>query len=75
MHETLEKVLIKWMKTIPSTFKNDKFSKYDVKPTGPSNEKDVEYARNSNRKVKSLILIKILSLILIKILNLIKKVY
>ena len=52
MHETLEKVLIKWMKTISSTIKNDKFSKYDMKPARPSNEKDVKPARKSNRKTK-----------------------
>ena len=52
MHETLEKVLIKWMKTISSTIKNDKFSKYDMKPARPSNEKDVKPARKSHRKAK-----------------------
>ena len=30
MHETLEKVMIKWMKTISKTFENDKVS--DMKP-------------------------------------------
>ena len=40
MHETLEKVLILWMKTISSTFKNDKFSEYDMKPARKSNRKD-----------------------------------
>ena len=49
MHETLEKVLILWTKTISSTFKNDKFSEYDMKPARPSNEKP---ARKSNRKDK-----------------------
>ena len=39
MHETLEKVLIKWMKTISSTFKNDKFSEYDMKPDRQSDKK------------------------------------
>ena len=38
MHETLEKVLIKWMKTISGTVKNDKFSEYDMKPDRPSNK-------------------------------------
>ena len=74
MHETLEKVLIKWMKTIPSTIKNDQFSEYDMNPARPSSKEDVKPARKSNRKakkVKNLILIKILNLILIKILNLI----
>ena len=52
MHETLEKVLIKWMKTISSTIRNDKFSKYDKKPARPSNEKDVKPTRKSNRKAK-----------------------
>ena len=42
MHETLGKVLIKWMKTISKTFKNHKFSKYGMKPARPSNEKDVK---------------------------------
>ena len=37
MHEILEKVLIKWMKTISSIIKNDQFSKYDMKPDRPSN--------------------------------------
>ena len=52
MHETLEKFLIKWMKTISTTFKNNKFSEYDMKPARPSNEKDVKPARKSNRKTK-----------------------
>ena len=42
MPETLEKVLIKWMKTISSTIKNDKISKYDMKPCRPSSKKDVK---------------------------------
>ena len=79
MHETLEKFLIKWMKTMSTTFKNNKFSEYDMKPARPSNEKDVKPARKSNRKAKkskkNVILIKILSLILIKILSLIRKSY
>ena len=32
MHSNLEEVLIKWMKAISKIFKNDKFSKYDMKP-------------------------------------------
>ena len=40
MHSTLEKALIKWMKTISKAFKNDKFSKYDMKPDRPTNKKD-----------------------------------
>ena len=52
MHETLEKVLIKWMKTIPSTIKNDKFSEYDMNPARPSSKEDVKPARKSNRKAK-----------------------
>ena len=40
MHSTLEKALIKWMKTISKAFKNDKFSKYDMKPDRPTNRKD-----------------------------------
>ena len=52
MHETLEKVLIKWMKTMSSTVRNDKFSKNDMKPARPSNEKDVKPIRKSNRKAK-----------------------
>ena len=59
MHETLEKVLIKWMKTISSTFKNDKFSEYHMKPDRPSNKKDEgkaekrkKTARPSNRKAR-----------------------
>ena len=64
MHETLEKVLIKWMKTISSTIKNDKFSKYDMKPDRPSkNAKKPNRPSNNAKKVKNLILIKILSLI------------
>ena len=35
MHETLEKVMIKWMKTISKTFENDKVSEYDMKPDRP----------------------------------------
>ena len=52
MHEALEKVLIKQMKTISSTFKNDKFNEYDMKPDRPSNKKDVKPATKSNRKAK-----------------------
>ena len=37
------------MNTISSTFKNDKFSKYDMKPARSSNEKP---PRKSNRKAK-----------------------
>ena len=40
------------MKTISTTFKNNKFSEYDMKPARPSNEKDVKPARKSNRKTK-----------------------
>ena len=81
MHETLEKLLIKWMKTISSTFKNNKFSEYDMKPDRQSDKKDKGKAKESKnlldhlikklKKVKNLILIKISNLILIKILNLI----
>ena len=46
MHETLEKVLIKWMKTIRKTIKNDEFSEYDMKPDRPSNKS------KSNKKAK-----------------------
>ena len=52
MLETLEKVLMKWMKTISSTIKNDKFSNYDMKTARPCNEKDVKPARKTNRKAK-----------------------
>ena len=48
MHSTLEKVLIKWMKTISKTFKNDQFSKYDMKPDRPPNKKN-------NKKMKSVL--------------------
>ena len=46
MLETLEKVLIKWMKTIRKTIKNDEFSEYDMKPDRPSNKS------KSNKKAK-----------------------
>ena len=46
MHSTLEKALIKWMKTISKTFKNDMFSKHDMKPDRPTNKKD----KKKNRK-------------------------
>ena len=46
MHVTLEKVLIKWMKTIRKTIKNDEFSEYDMKPDRPSNKS------KSNKKAK-----------------------
>ena len=52
MHETLEKVLIKLMKTISKTFKNDTFSKHDIKRSRPSSKKDVKSARKSNRKAE-----------------------
>ena len=52
MHETLEKVLIKWMKTISSTIKNDKFGEYDMKPARPSSKKDKKPTRTSNRKAE-----------------------
>ena len=51
MHENLEKVLIKWMKTLRKTFKDDRFSRYDMKPDRPSN-KDVKPAKKSNRKAE-----------------------
>ena len=51
MHETLEKVLIKWMKTIRKTIKNDEFSEYDMKPDRPSNKSE-KPARLSNKKAK-----------------------
>ena len=50
MHEILEKVLIKWMKTISSIIKNDQFSKYDMKPDRPSN--NAEKSRKPSNKVK-----------------------
>ena len=37
MHRTLKNVLIKWMKTTSSAFKNNKFMNCDMKPDGPSN--------------------------------------
>ena len=38
------------MKTISSTFKNDKFSEYDIKPDRPSNNSK-KPAEPSNKKV------------------------
>ena len=46
MHSALEKVLIKWMKPISKTFKNDKFSKHDMKPDRPPNKKDKRKIEN-----------------------------
>ena len=37
MHRTLKNVLIKWMKTTSSAFKNNKFIDCDMKPDRPSN--------------------------------------
>ena len=37
MHKTLKNVLIKWMKTVSTAFKNNKFINYDMKPDRPSN--------------------------------------
>ena len=37
MHKTLKNALIKWMKTVSSAFKNNKFINYDMKPDRPSN--------------------------------------
>ena len=54
MHETLEKILIKWMKTISSTIKNDKFIKYDMKPDRLSkNAKKPNRPSNNAKKVKT----------------------
>ena len=54
MHETLEKVLIKWMKTISSTIKNNKFIKYDMKPDRLSkNAKKPNRPSNNAKKVKT----------------------
>ena len=39
MHKILDKILIKWMKIMSSTLKNDEFSKYDMKPDKNANEK------------------------------------
>ena len=50
MHKTLEKVLIKWMKTISKTFKNDKFSEYDMKPARPSDNAKKPYRPSNNAK-------------------------
>ena len=50
MHKTLEKVLIKWMKPISKTFKNDKFSEYDMKPARPSDNAKKPYRPSNNAK-------------------------
>ena len=39
MHKILDKILIKWMKIMSSTLKNDEISKYDMKPDKNANEK------------------------------------
>ena len=52
MHGTLEKVLKEWIKTISSTFRNVKFSEYDMRPPRPSNKKDRKKPRPSNRKAR-----------------------
>ena len=56
MHSTLEKVLIKWMKTISKTFKNDKFSKYDMKPDRPPNKKDKKKSRKRIKPYTKLVI-------------------
>ena len=68
MHETLEKVMIKWMKTISKTFENDKVSEYNMKPDRPF-DKSKKPARKSNRKAKT----KKINLILKRKINLILK--
>ena len=50
MHKTLEKVLIKWIKTISQTFKNDKFREYDMKPARPSDNAKKPYRPSNNAK-------------------------
>ena len=40
------------MKTTSNTFKNDKFSEYDMKTVRPSNKKDMRKARPSNKKAR-----------------------
>ena len=70
MHKTLNEDLVKWMKTLRKTFKDDMFSRYDMKPDKPLNKKDRK-VKMVSVEVKSLILIKILNLMLIKILKLI----
>ena len=49
MHKILDKTLIKWMKTISSTLKNEKFSKYDMKPHKPVNKKYKKKARKGKK--------------------------
>ena len=48
----LKQVLVKWMKTISKTFKNDKFSEYKLKPARPSDNAKKPY-RPSNNAQKS----------------------
>ena len=45
MHKTLDEIFRKWMSIISKTFRNDIFSKYDIKPDRPDTKK-----RNTRRK-------------------------
>ena len=45
IHKILDAILRKWMSIISKTFRNDIFSKYDIKPDRPDTKK-----RNTRRK-------------------------
>ena len=45
IHKTLDEILRKWMSIISKAFRNDIFSKYDMKPDRPDTRK-----RNARRK-------------------------
>ena len=45
MHKTLDEIFRKWMSIISKTFRNDIFSKYDIKPDRPDTKK-----QNTRRK-------------------------
>ena len=61
MHRTLKNVLIKWMKTTSSAFKNNKFINCDMKPDSPSNnskkpDTDKTDKPNTNKTNKPIII-------------------
>ena len=52
MHKTLDEALVKWMKTLRKTFKDDMFSRYDMKPDKPLSKKDRKGKKGKGRGKK-----------------------
>ena len=52
MQKALDEALGKWMKTLRKTFKDDMFSRYDMKPDKPLSKKDRKGKKGKGRGKK-----------------------